>query len=61
MTKSEGEAFEQLLAYIRDNYRPIGDNLYNLELDEEFNILVFRVNPKARFLYELDPFLGVFV
>jgi len=61
MTKSEEKAFEELLAYIKQNYCPIGDNLYNCELDEEFNTLVFRVNPKSRFLYELDPFAGVFI
>ena len=61
MTRSEEKAFEQFIAYIRDNYRPLDDNLYNCELDEEFMALVFRVNPRSRFLYELSPFLGVLI
>lgn len=61
MTNAEHIAFEQFVAYIRDNYRPLGDNLYNCELDEEFLALVYRVDPRCHALYELDPFLGVFV
>jgi len=61
MTQSELKAFEQFVAYVRDNYRPVGDNLYNCELDEEFLALVYRVTPKCHALYELSPFLGVFI
>jgi len=61
MTKSEEKAFEQFVAYIRDNYVPIGKNQGMCGLDEEFMNLVYRVNPKSPSLYQIEPFLGVFV
>lgn len=63
MTKAEEKAFEQFVAYIRDNYAPIGnkEGMYSCGLDEEFMNLVYRVNPKSPSLYQIEPFLGVFV
>jgi len=61
MTKSEEKAFEQFVYYIKENYRPLQENMFRAEFDEEFMALVFRVNPRSRALYELEPFSGVFL
>jgi hypothetical protein len=61
MTKPEQIAFEQFVYYIKTHYRPIDTSTICAEFDEEFNALVYRVNPKCHALYELSPFEGVFL